>query len=38
MISVLKNMDARVGACSLVINSTMSNPGEMSSNPSFSIL
>ena len=28
----------KVGACSLVINSTMPNPGEASSNSSFSIL
>ena len=27
-----------VGTCSLVVNSTMSNPGGASSNPSFSIL
>ena len=26
-----------VGTCSLVINSTMSNPREVNSNPSFSI-
>ena len=33
------SMDAmvRVGACSLVINSTMSNPRGVSSNPSFLI-
>ena len=29
---------SRVGVCSLVINSTMSNLGGVSSNPSFSIL
>ena len=30
--------DLRVGARSLVVNSTMSNPGGASSNPSFLIL
>ena len=31
-------LDQRVGACSLVVNSTMSNLGGASSNPSFLIL
>ena len=30
--------ESGVGACSLVVNSTISNPGGVSSNPSFSIL
>ena len=33
-----ETINSQVGVCSLVINSTMSNPRGASSNPSFSIL